>query len=136
MSRAWADVVPYEVEIRRERDGLVRRVSGEGWTWNEASVYYWTEGNMSCEDNLAVAFGDSWMSKEVDRSRRGRHRCHSDPPRYSAVRFVLATGRVVDVEAAYRKRNPPPRRTYSLRQMRARLVEQLAAHGEGRSANV
>lgn len=107
--------VRYDVEIRRNRDGCVRRVSNSAWTWNEASVYYWTVGNMACDRNLAVAFGDD---AEVTTH---------DGVAYAPLRALLATGRVVDFEASYARWRPPPVKTYNLLEMRARIMRQIAA---------
>jgi hypothetical protein len=55
----------YYVVIRRESDGVVRKVRQDEPFWDDATVsgqdsaFYWTDGNGACDCSMAISFADA-----------------------------------------------------------------------------
>lgn len=72
----------YVVEIRHNPTGVVRFIS-TGLAWYDHSMYFWTEGNFSCDCNRAIVF-NNMKSAGVD------HRCgYRD---FTAIRAIFPDG--------------------------------------------
>jgi hypothetical protein len=81
----------YEVEIRRNSDGVVRRCPME--LWHSSSLFWWTDGNGACDCNRALDF-----------ARAGGESDDFDPPcgneAFSVLRAYFPDGTSLDVDEA------------------------------------
>ena len=69
----YGDLVPIQVDIRRESDGVVRTVASEGsWDdgrdWSEGvNLFIWQEGNQACDCSRAADFARAGGETDPDR---------------------------------------------------------------------
>lgn len=77
----------FEVLIQRAADHALKTVYAGEWDGvDEASEWYWTDGNMGCDCNLGRQFGDKNAV------------CGNSA--YRVIEFRLSDGRVVPCEPA------------------------------------
>jgi hypothetical protein len=87
--------VKYAVHIRNNATGEVREYR-DNLDWHGSSLYWWSEGNMSCDCNRHNIFREAGGESATDEN------CSDG--RYTVVRITLDDGTVYENEAEL---NPP-----------------------------
>jgi hypothetical protein len=81
------------VEIRNNATGEVRRHRHEDW--QSHSVFWWTEGNASCDCNRGLFFARDG-GRELTDEEEDAFECGDDA--YTAIRAVLDDGTVIALD--------------------------------------
>ncbi len=88
----------YSVDIRNNATGEVRTCSQRDLAWNDSSVFWWTEGNMSCDCNRELEFVRAGGPGPDDDPRWNDLDTECGFERFTVIRAILEDGTVVPID--------------------------------------
>lgn len=89
----------YLVVLRDALTGEIRRFN-PGVPWGEASVFWWTEGNMSCDSNRVPDFARAGGATEEEVAVMDVKCSHGQPNKIEALWAELEDGTKVPLDRA------------------------------------
>ncbi len=82
----------YKVLIRNNATGEVVE-STQPYEWDDGNLFWWSEGNFSCDCNRELQF---CRAKDIDEPDRDANRCGEE--RFTVIKAILPDGTEVEID--------------------------------------